>query len=104
MADDSKKFQIEGQEPPEGVSPTIVGISFLVSTFLSAFVAAYLAVQGSVDKWIDSQKEIKILEIQARRHSYAEADTNIPQSRISLPHSSDKKLFNEQRFKEELVL
>lgn len=58
--------------PEQAVPSWIYGLAFLISTILSSGVAAYLAVQSSVDKWIDANKEIRILELRNKELEYAE--------------------------------
>lgn len=54
----------EGLDGKKNISHVMYGLAFLISTILSSGVAAYLAVQSSVDKYIASNKEVRILELQ----------------------------------------
>lgn len=54
----------EVSDEDKNISHFVYGIAFLISTILSSGVAAYLAVQSSVDRYIDSNKEVRILELQ----------------------------------------
>lgn len=60
--DNSKEDSVDHRQ---AVPAFVYGLSFLISTILSSGVAAYLAVQSSVDKYIDSNKQVRILEIQS---------------------------------------
>ena len=73
-----------GEQPPEGVPSWILGLSFLVSSILSSGVAAYLAVQNSVDNWVNAEKEIKILEIQSRNKQYDKEHNELSQVKSSV--------------------
>lgn len=73
-----------GEQPPEGVPSWILGLSFLISSILSSGVAAYLAVQNSVDNWVNAEKEIKILEIQSRNKQYDKEHSELSQVKSSV--------------------
>jgi len=79
-------------DPPPGVSHAVVGCAFLVSSCLSSFVAAYLAVQGSVDKYIDSNKEVRILELKVRGEENDKTDMELRTLRTELSELRNKML------------
>lgn len=98
MRNETQTFSDGGPTPPEGIPKFIVGLSFLLSTFFSAFVAAYLAVQGSVDKYIEAQREIKILQIQKQLKEIDEQDNKISSLRSSVSQLDHKLLQQTEQY------
>lgn len=100
MKNEAQTFSDGGPTPPEGIPKFIVGLSFLLSTFFSAFVAAYLAIQGSVDKYIEANREIKILQIQKQLKEMDEQDNKIHSLRSSVSKLDDKLLQQTEQYKQ----
>jgi hypothetical protein len=63
--------------PTQPISGFVYGLAFLIATILSSAGGAYLAFRGTVDKYIDSNKEIKIAEINSRVKEYVKHDIEL---------------------------
>ena len=80
--------------PQQPLPGFIYGLAFLISTILSSGVSAYLAVQSSVDKYIEAQHDISIEEIKLRaRESNQDSDER---RRIFDEASEERRLLRDE--------
>lgn len=91
MTDDNKQLPIPSNSPT-GLPPWVVGAAFLITTFISSLTGAYISVAGTVDKYIESQKEIKLLELKARVEDNVKKNVEFSAMRTQLSELSDNVL------------
>jgi hypothetical protein len=51
------------QRVPPGISPYFVGLAFMLTTFITGFTGAWVAISGDVRQYMANQKEIRLQEI-----------------------------------------
>ena len=67
-----------------GISPYFAGIAFIVTTFITGFTGAWVAVSGDVRQYMENQKEIRLKEIAHESGQLAIKDDTIRILRIEV--------------------
>lgn len=65
---------------PPNIPPWIPGVAFLVTTFLSSLVAAYLALAPTIDRYIETNKQVSLENIKSKQEMYVKENEQLHSS------------------------